>query len=141
MPNQTFLGFDFGTKRIGVAVGQSLTRTASPLKNLSARDGIPDWQLIERLIQQWRPHALIVGIPLNMDGSEQAITHRARRFANRLRQRSKLPVYGIDERLTTVSARSEIFDRGGYKALQKQEIDSFAAKLILESWLNLETGD
>ncbi len=138
MPNQTYLGFDFGTKRIGVAVGQALTKTASPLKNLSAQDGVPDWQLIQKLIEQWRPQALIVGIPLNMDGSEQAITKRARRFANRLHERFKLPVHGIDERLTTVSARSELFDSGGYKALKKQEIDSFAAKLILESWLNLE---
>ncbi|HAW77355.1 MAG TPA: Holliday junction resolvase RuvX, partial [Alteromonas australica] len=81
---RTVLAFDFGTKSIGVAVGQEVTGTASPLAALKARDGIPDWQQIAALYEEWQPHLVVVGLPLNMDGSEQEMTQRAKKFANRL---------------------------------------------------------
>jgi len=132
----TFLAFDFGMKRIGVAVGQSLTATANPLPYLKARDGIPHWEEIQTLINEWRPSALIVGIPLNMDGSEQQLTFCARKFSSRLKQKFHLPVHGVDERLSTIEARSQLFEKSGYKSLKKGYVDSIAAKLILEDWLS-----
>ncbi len=93
----TVLGFDFGTRNIGVASGQVITRTATALPSLKARDGIPDWQQIEELINEWRPDAVVVGIPLNMDGSESDMSRRARKFGNRIHGRWALPFYPADE--------------------------------------------
>ncbi|MDX1525565.1 MULTISPECIES: Holliday junction resolvase RuvX [Idiomarinaceae] len=130
------LGFDFGTHSIGVAVGQAITGTASPLAALKAKDGQPNWDLVAKLIQTWQPKLLVVGLPLNMDGSEQPLTDLARKFANRLHGRFGLPVELQDERLTTVAAKEELFARGGYRQLQKDKIDSAAAQLILEDYLS-----
>lgn len=123
-------------KHIGVAVGQTITNTATPLTSINAKDGIPNWDDIEKLISTWNVKAIVIGIPLNMDGTEQAITTAAKKFGNRLEARFKLPVHRIDERLTTVEAKQQLFDSLGYKALDKASIDSYSAKLILESWLN-----
>lgn len=129
--NLTFLGFDFGLKHIGVAVGQNVTCTATPLPIINF-DG--DYlQKIIKLINEWHPKAIIVGIP-NMDKS-RPITKAAHNFANEI-SKTGIPVYEIDERLTTKIAREEVYQRGGYKALQKEAIDSIAAQLILESWLH-----
>src|SRR5437016_3370830 len=114
----TYLGFDFGMKRIGVAVGQNLTKTANPLPVLDAKNGVPDWNRIAALISQWKIDAFVVGIPLNMDGTEQFTTSAAKQFADALKQRFHKPVYGMDERLSTVDVRQDVFDRGGYKALK-----------------------
>lgn len=126
------LAFDFGTKRIGVAVGQELTATATPLAPLKARDGIPDWQQVEQLVKQWQPDAFVVGVPLNMDGSPSEMAVRAKKFSNRLHGRYHLPSYGMDERLSSFEARREI------EAVQTESVDSLAAKLILESWFKQE---
>lgn len=131
---RTLLSFDFGMKRIGVAVGQSITKTANPLVTLAAKSGVPDWSKLDALIKKWRPDAFVVGIPLNMDGSDQPITHAAREFSQALNQHTGLPVHEIDERLTTKAAREALFDSGGYKALQSGEVDQFAAKILLENW-------
>lgn len=136
----TVLAFDFGTSSIGCAVGQSITGTAQGLPAFKARDGIPDWQQIERVIQEWQPDLLVIGLPLNMDGTPQSLTERARKFANRLNGRFNLPIALQDERLTTVEARSMIFERGGYRALKKQKVDSISACLILESWFENATS-
>lgn len=135
MSHYTVLGFDFGMKHIGVAVGQTITRTATPLTSLKAVDGIPQWDEIGKLIKTWGAKALIIGLPLNMDGTEQPITAAAKKFGNRLGAHFKLPVHPVDERLTTAEAKQQLFDTAGYRALDKTSIDSFAAKLILESWL------
>ena len=87
MASETLLGFDFGTKSIGVAVGQQLTGTARALAALKAQDGIPDWNLIGKLLKEWQPDYVVVGLPLNMDGTEQPLTDRARKFANRIHGR------------------------------------------------------
>ena len=131
------LAFDFGTKRIGVAIGQRLTKLARPLVTLPAKNGVPQWDKVAQLIKHWRPAELVVGIPLNMDGSEQPLTHLAREFAQSLQQRLHLPVHEVDERLTTVSARERLFAEGGYKALQDGQVDSMAAQMILQSWLDM----
>jgi putative Holliday junction resolvase len=133
--NKTILAFDFGTSKIGVAVGQTITRTATPLAMLRARHGVPQWSEVSQLINNWKPNVLIVGIPYNMDGTEQAITHAAREFVQQLHAKFSVPVEEVDERLTTVEAKQILFELGGYKALQEISIDSFAAKLILESWI------
>lgn len=135
---RTILAFDFGTYSIGCAVGQDITDTAQGLPSFKAQDGIPNWDQIEKVIKEWQPERLVVGLPLNMDGSEQPLTQRAKKFANRLNGRFNLPVELQDERLTTVSAKAEIFERGGYKALKKDKVDSISACLILESWFEAQ---
>ncbi|WP_312239640.1 Holliday junction resolvase RuvX [Pantoea sp.] len=136
MPTQTLLGFDFGTKSIGVAVGQQLTGTARPLTALKAQDGTPDWNLIERLLKEWQPDLVVVGLPLNMDGTEQLLTARARKFANRLHGRFGIRVELQDERLSTVEARAALFERGGYRALNKGHVDAQSAVIILQDWFD-----
>jgi putative Holliday junction resolvase len=131
--NVTLIAFDYGTKRIGVAVGQMITMTANPLACLAASSAI--WDQVQQLIEQWRPDGFVVGVPLNMDGSDGPITIKAKKFAANLSEKFSLPVYQVDERLTTVEAKQVLYDLGGYKALKKTSIDSFAAKLILESWM------
>ncbi|ORM72814.1 Holliday junction DNA helicase RuvA [Pantoea wallisii] len=134
MASETLLGFDFGTKSIGVAIGQQLTGTARPLTALKAQDGTPDWNLIEKLLKEWQPDYVVVGLPLNMDGTEQPLTARARRFANRLNGRFGVRVELQDERLSTVEARADLFERGGFRALQKGQVDSQSAVIILQDW-------
>ncbi|MBP2194920.1 Holliday junction resolvase RuvX [Erwiniaceae bacterium L1_54_6] len=136
MASETLLGFDFGTKSIGVAVGQQLTGTARALTALKAQDGTPDWNQIERLLKEWQPDYVVVGLPLNMDGTEQELTARARKFANRLHGRFGVRVELQDERLSTVEARAGLFERGGYRALQKGRVDAQSAVIILEDWFD-----
>lgn len=125
----TVLGFDYGTKRIGVAAGQSISNRASALAVIAARDGIPDWQAIDALVEQWQPDAFVVGLPYNMDDSESELLLRARKFGNRLNGRYHKACYGIDERLSSFEARGQLL-RGESKA----QLDCLAAQLILESW-------
>ncbi|MFZ7109641.1 Holliday junction resolvase RuvX [Avibacterium avium] len=135
----TALAFDFGTKSIGCAVGQSITGSAQPLPAFKAQDGIPNWAAIEKCLTEWKPNIVVVGLPLNMDGTEQPLTQRARKFANRLHGRFGVTVTLQDERLTTTEARAEIFQRGGFKALEKGKVDSISACIILESWFENPT--
>ncbi|AEP30836.1 Holliday junction resolvase RuvX [Brumicola nitratireducens] len=136
MKNFTTIAFDYGVKSIGVAVGQKITGTASPLSALKANDGIPNWQTIADVFAEWQPDNLLVGLPLNMDGSEQEITQRARKFANRLHGRFGLTVHTHDERLSTVDAKARLFELGGFKKLTKEKVDSVSACLIFESWVS-----
>lgn len=131
---RTVLAFDFGTKSIGVAVGQEITATASPLPALKAKDGIPDWKVVEQLYAQWEPDVVVVGLPLNMDGTEQEVTQRAKKFANRLHGRFKRPVETWDERLSTADAKAMLFELGGYRKLTKEKVDSVSACVIFTSW-------
>jgi putative Holliday junction resolvase len=133
---RTILGFDFGMKNIGIAVGQELTHTANPLMAIKARDGIPDWTLIGKLLDDWKPALLVVGLPLNMDGSEQEMTKAARRFGNRLHGRFNLPVEWQDERLTTYEALDQMGIRSKMDSRQRSDVDQLSAQLILQSWLN-----
>ena len=135
MHDGIYLGFDFGYKRIGVAVGHALTGSASPVVTLDAKIGVPDWNKIQLLLDQWRPLALVVGLPTCIDDSEQYTTAAAKGFARQLRKRFGLPVHMVDERLSTVEARSRLFEAGGYRKLRKSEVDTIAACIILEQWL------
>ena len=130
----TIMAFDFGTKRIGVAVGQSITGTATPLSPLSARDGIPDWEQIGRLLEEWKPDAVLVGIPLNMDGSESEMSLRARKFGNRLHGRFHKKLIFSDERLTSFEAKGMVIERGGNRNFGENSVDGLAAMLLLEGW-------
>ncbi len=132
MTDTVLLGFDYGTKRIGVAVGQTFTGSARPLTIVRARDGKPDWEAVSRLIAEWQPAALVVGLPVHMDGTEHERTARAQRFGNQLAGRYNLPVHRVDERLTSYEAELELHAQGkGGEAL-----DAVAAQLILQSWLD-----
>jgi len=134
MSSITVLGFDYGTKSIGVAIGQSLTGSANPLLSIKAVDGIPKWEEIGLLIEEWKPDLVVVGLPLNMDGSEQEMTQRARKFANRINGRFGIKIATQDERLTTADAKARLFEMGGYKALTKGQVDAMSAVLIIESY-------
>lgn len=136
---ETALAFDFGTRRIGVAFGQRVTATASPLEPIDAKDGIPDWNLLKSLLDTWQPSCLVIGIPLNMDGSISDMARRARKFANRLHERFQLPCFIIDERLTTREAKEIHHAAGGSNHYRKDPVDSIAARLILEDWFNTDT--
>jgi len=137
----TYLGFDFGTRRIGVAVGESITSSARPLTTLNAQDGQPDWSRIETLLQEWRPAALIVGLPRHLNGTDAAITPLAARFARRLEGRFQLPVHLIDEQLSSHAAEQALAGRGhngNRRSSRKQsraDVDQLAAAIILETWL------
>ncbi|SRR5690606_38051041 len=138
-----YLGFDFGLRRIGVAVGQPLTGTARPLTTLPARDGQPDWDQVSALLEEWQPAALIVGLPRHRDGTASTVTAPAERFARRLHGRFGLPVHTIDEHLSSHAAERELSARGrGGRRLErdKDHVDRLAAALILETWL-AEQGD
>lgn len=124
------LAFDFGSKRIGVAFGQSLTQTARAITELPARNGIPDWAAIESLIKDWQPDCLLTGLPLNMDGSESPMSLRARKFARRLHGRFGLASYLWDERLSSHEAKT-LQPSDNYR---KNAVDALAAAMILESW-------
>lgn len=141
MDNKTIvrvMGFDFGTKRIGVAFGQTVTKTASPLKNIAMQRGTPDWQTLDALVKRWEPDAMIIGIPLNMDGSLQPLSEMARAFGDMLQSRYHVPVLETDERLTTKDAKERLFKLGGFSALQDGQVDQVAAQLILENWFQTQ---
>lgn len=132
------LGFDFGTKRIGIAVGSGVSGRARPLITLHHRDG-PDWKAIDRLVAEWRPRALVVGLPLTEEGRGQPIAGRARRFMSELERRFELPVHETDERFSTVEARDRLRGQRATGARRKRvakgDSDATAAGVILEDWL------
>jgi putative Holliday junction resolvase len=124
------LAFDFGLRNIGVAVGQPVTRTASPVVTLKAASGKPNWSDVGALIVEWRPTTLLVGLPLNMDDSESEMSGLARSFANKLERRFGLPVEMVDERLTTFAAQRMAHERA----------HEVAAVLVAQTWLESQSG-
>lgn len=135
---RTLLGFDFGTKRIGIAIAQEITGTANPLTTITAVKHKPDWDGISKIIKEWQPDLLIVGLPLHMDGTEQAMTQAARRFSNQLNGRYQIPVALMDERLSSNEAESILNEQSGSRPLfqDKAQIDMISAQLILQSWMS-----
>ncbi len=125
MAVQTFLSFDFGTRRVGVAVGNTLLGRAQPLKTVAA-EGEARFVALQALIAQWQPSALVVGVPFHPDGAAHDNTVRARRFARQLQGRFKLPVHEVDERYTTTEALSLGSGRAG--------VDAISAALILDQY-------
>ncbi|MGH8165223.1 MAG: Holliday junction resolvase RuvX, partial [Rhodanobacteraceae bacterium] len=135
------LGFDYGTRRIGVASGNRITTSAQPLQPLSAQAGEPDWRRVDTLLAEWKPEALIVGLPLMLDGSDQTITRRARAFADALLERYKLPVHLIDERHTSQQAARDFAAQRAAGIKRRRDaanLDSQAAAIIMYCWLGEE---
>jgi putative pre-16S rRNA nuclease len=129
------MAFDYGLRQIGVAMGNLPLGTTRSLPILKARDGVPNWDSLETLVQEWQPDLLVVGEPLNMDGSESELSARANKFARRLHGRLGLPVVMVDERLSSFEAKELSRERGHRGDYKKQPIDSLAAELILRTWL------
>ena len=140
MPEATVvLGFDYGLRRIGVAVGQRITGTASAIAVLRNTDSGPDWAACDTLLKTWRPQALIVGLPLDRDGHDQSMTHAARAFAATIGPRYGLPVHLADERFTSRAADAEfVAARRAGLARRKDAamLDAQAARRIVEQWLS-----
>jgi|TARA_B110000305_G_scaffold40892_2_gene42477 putative Holliday junction resolvase len=133
------LGFDYGLTRIGVATGQTVTQTASPLTTLRAKDGIPDWQELECLLKEWTPDVIVVGLPLHQDNTLSEIATRAQKFGNRIHGRYGLSVEYVNEYNTTQEARYLLKYRGK-SSEQDGVLDTTAACLILERWLGEHYG-
>jgi putative Holliday junction resolvase len=135
----TLIAFDYGLRQIGVAHGQTLTATAEGIAIIKASDGAPNWDNVKTLLNEWKPSLLLVGLPLNMDGSESELSRLARKFARRLQGRFNLEVLMVDERLTSHDAKLSIREAGFGKKSSKidlTKIDHLAATLILQSWLD-----
>ena len=135
-PPRLLPGFDYGTRQIGVPGGTIITGQARELCLLKAQNGVPDWHKVEALLREWQPDALIVGLPLNMDGSPSDMSARAEKFARQLHGRFQLPVHTHDERLTTYAAKGERMARGQHDSNYRDNpVDALAAALLLEGWL------
>lgn len=132
---RTVLAFDYGLRQIGVAVGNCLTASTQPLTILRAKEGIPQWPEVEKLLLEWRPDLIVVGDPLNMDGSDGALGERARKFARRLHGRFGLVVELTDERLSSFEAKENQQARGHSGNYKASPVDSYAAELILQTWM------
>ena len=132
----TLLAFDFGTKRIGVAVGNTIVRSARALTTIEAEANDRRFAAIAALIDEWQPQALVVGIPVHADGGEHAMTLRARRFARQLAGRFALPVSEVDERYTTEAAESALRAAGSGGREGRGQRDAVAAQLILQAWFD-----
>jgi putative Holliday junction resolvase len=137
---QTIMAFDFGTQKMGMAVGQSLIESASPLPLFAMRDGIPNWDELLRLVKSHQPGLFLVGLPLNMDDSESELSARARKFARRLRHQTNIETLMVDERLTTREARDELDHYQAQGRGKKLSADSIAAALLIESWYREPAG-
>ena len=140
----TVLAFDYGLKRIGVAVGNVLTATAEPLQVLRADGGQPDWTELDRCIAAWNPGLLVVGVPYNMDGSAGALTEPAKSFAAALQNRSGLCVDTVDERLSSREAedvlRRKRRDGSLARRIRREDIDMESACVLLRQWLDAHAG-
>ncbi|MCK5120531.1 MAG: Holliday junction resolvase RuvX [Methylococcales bacterium] len=137
LTTDTFLGFDFGNKKIGTAVGQTTTGIASPLQTIRSINQQPNWDLISQLIKEWKPAGLVVGVSKQADGSDNIITPRMLKFCRQLEGRYNLPVYQIDEAFSTFEAKQMLFDDLQVSAGKLWDVqDQLAAQLILQSWLN-----
>ena len=134
-PGHTYLGFDFGTHKIGIAVGQTLTRTASGLDTLRVKGTKLNWNQITQLIDTWQPRALVVGIPLDSRGEETEMSTKARKFGDKLSARYDLPVYWVNEYLSSAAARQVQAEEVNSRQAAHQG-DKVAAKLILETFLS-----
>lgn len=135
-PSGTLLAFDFGTKRIGVAVGNTLLRCANPLMTINDEKTETRFAKIAALISEWQPGALVVGLPSNDDGTPHELTALCRRFANRLKGRFNLPTILIDERYTSLVASTQLSEQGVHGRQQKALLDQYAAQQILQAYFD-----
>lgn len=136
IPQGTFLAFDFGVKRIGIALGNTLTASARPLATISEEKNDVRFAAIAAFIKEWQPAALVVGLPCNDDGTPHELTALCRRFANRLKGRFNLPVILVDERYTSLAASAQLNEEGVHGRKQKKLIDQYAAQQILQAYFD-----
>jgi putative Holliday junction resolvase len=139
MPNQTInkvIGFDYGKQRTGIASGQTITNTATPLTTLNQIEGNPDWDGIKDQIEQWQPDALIIGVPYQLDGTTSTMTKAALHFGDCLKKRFKLPVFEINEALSSYEAEGTLKQSKKITQQNKHEVDKIAAAVIVQSWLD-----
>lgn len=136
IPQGTLLAFDFGTKRIGIAKGSTLLRSAHPLATINDEKTDARFAKIAALIEEWQPGALVVGLPSNDDGTPHELTALCRRFANRLKGRFNLPVLLVDERYTSLAASERLNEQGIHGRKQKALIDQYAAQQILQAYFD-----
>ena len=139
MDSETFLGFDVGTKLLGVAIGSTRTGSARPLATVSVGERGVDWSKIDALLKEWQPAALVVGLPLALDGGEQPMTRTATQFAGELARRSGLMVHRVDERNSSREASQRFAKRreqGSVRRKAAAEIDAVAATVILDRWFD-----
>ncbi len=133
------LGFDYGSKRIGMAIGNEATGTSRALGWIPCPSQEAQWQAVSKAVQDWQPNLLLVGTPLNEDGEKQPMTRKARHFAHQLRARFDLPVEEVDERYSSVAAEAELVQarqQGGKRRLRRGDSDSVAAAVIVQQWLD-----
>ena len=130
------LALDFGLRHIGVAVGNTFSRTAQPLAIIKAKDGVPDWTVLSSLAQEWRPDRIVVGLPINMDGSPSELSERASKFARQVEGRIGVVVSLVDERLSSREAKRSALAEGHCGDFAAEPIDDQAAAIILSTWLN-----
>jgi len=136
---QSYLCFDFGLKRFGVASGNDLLQKGNELPPILAKDGIPDWTVIEKLVEEWQPNKFIVGLPLNMDGSQSDMSLRATKFGKRLKGRFNKEVEMMDERLSSYEAKGQVQKQKNRQVdFGEHSVDGAAACLILESWFSMK---
>ena len=138
--NRLVLGFDFGTKRIGVAVGQEMLGTARPVSTLTFLENAHRFAAIQKLIEEWHPDLLVVGLPMNVDGTEHEMTQRCRRFGNQLHGRFNLPVTWVDERLSSAEAEQRLQQAGQSARATKANVDAVAAQILLQQWLDQQAA-
>ena len=140
---RTILAFDFGKRRIGIACGDTISRCASPLDAVPAKDGAPRWEMIDLLLRDWEPDLAVVGLPYNVDGTDSSMTGAARRFATQLAQRYALEIVLVDERYSSLDAEARLKSarESGLKRRRvgKTDIDAAAACIILERWFTTKT--
>lgn len=130
------LGFDYGKNRTGIASGQTITNSATPLITLRQIEGNPDWSGIQREIDNWKPDALIIGVPYLLDGSASAMTAAALHFGACLKKRFRLPVFEVNEALSSYEAETHIKKSAKINQQNKHEVDKIAAAIIVQSWLD-----
>lgn len=139
-PPHMIMAFDFGTQKMGIAAGQSLIESANPLALFPMKDGIPNWDELLKIVQQYQPTLFLVGLPLNMDDSESDLSARSRKFARRLRHQTNIETLMVDERLTTREARDELDQYHAQGRAKKLAADSIAAALLISSWYRHPEG-
>ena len=136
LDTKVILAFDFGLKHIGVAIGQEITNTAQTFFSLEAKNGEPNWNQLDPLVKEWNPKLLIVGNPLNMDGSDSEIKKKSDKFSNLINKRYNIPVELMDERLTTKEAKERLEAKRSNSVSLGRDTHQIAAQIILESWFS-----
>ena len=136
LDTKVIVAFDFGLKHIGVAIGQEITNTAQTFFSLDAKNGEPDWSQLDLLVKEWNPKLMVVGNPLNMDGSDSEIKKNSDKFSDLINKRYNIPVELMDERLTTREAKARLKSEEGSFISSGKDTHQIAAQIILENWFS-----